>query len=439
MSSIEGNNALDQSYNDATGSLTGGGKNDELDKEAFLKLLITQFQYQDPLNPMEDKEFIAQLAQFSALEQSMKTNQNMELLLNSQAQQTSISITNYIGKEVSARGFGVSKEGAKTSLIQYASNEELSSCSVNIMDSMGQIVRTVDLGPQAPGIHDFTWDGKKSDGSEAADGVYTIAFTGKNVKGEPAFVDTSVSGRVTGTSSYNGEYYLRLSDGRSVLLSNVREVVESNEVKVEPGKEIVGTDSDDYLEGEEKKADTISAGAGNDIILYDGYDKLVDGGEGFDFIIAKGDLSDNVKNVEAVLRGPDAESIKSMKDLEGMGISIKSGKLDMTVDSWKNNWDNATKNQWSYKGDKKVTIEILDTNSVSGLPADGGNTPKPDSSTSPDSVTKNSNPLVQEKTPTFSQALADGLKNSIPTTGQTLREKASSAINNYMKGLIPQN
>ncbi len=254
MSSIEGNNALDQSYNDATGSLTGGGKNDELDKEAFLKLLITQFQYQDPLNPMEDKEFIAQLAQFSALEQSMKTNQNMELLLNSQAQQTSISITNYIGKEVSARGFGVSKEGAKTSLIQYASNEELSSCSVNIMDSMGQIVRTVDLGPQASGIHDFTWDGKKSDGSEAADGVYTIAFTGKNVKGEPAFVDTSVSGRVTGTSSYNGEYYLRLSDGRSVLLSNVREVVESHEVAVEPGKEIVGTDGDDFLEGEEKKA-----------------------------------------------------------------------------------------------------------------------------------------------------------------------------------------
>jgi hypothetical protein len=46
----------------------------ELDKEAFLKLLITQLQYQDPLNPMDDKDFVAQMAQFSALEQMQNMN-----------------------------------------------------------------------------------------------------------------------------------------------------------------------------------------------------------------------------------------------------------------------------------------------------------------------------------------------------------------------------
>ena len=54
-----------------------------LDRDAFMKILITQLRYQDPLNPMEDKEFIAQMAQFSSLEQMQQMNRSLNNFLES--------------------------------------------------------------------------------------------------------------------------------------------------------------------------------------------------------------------------------------------------------------------------------------------------------------------------------------------------------------------
>lgn len=64
----------------------------DLGKDEFLKLLITELQHQDPTNPMEDREFIAQMAQFSSLEQMLNFNKNMETLLESVSFQSSFNL-----------------------------------------------------------------------------------------------------------------------------------------------------------------------------------------------------------------------------------------------------------------------------------------------------------------------------------------------------------
>lgn len=74
--------------------------NSTLGKDAFLQILITQLQNQDPTNPMDDREFIAQMAQFSSLEQMQNMTKAMENLLISQQQTQLMSYTNFIGKEV---------------------------------------------------------------------------------------------------------------------------------------------------------------------------------------------------------------------------------------------------------------------------------------------------------------------------------------------------
>ncbi len=229
--------AIDNSYKNAIGDALNsstGGK--EMDKEAFLQLLVTQFKYQDPLNPMEDKEFVAQLAQFSALEQSMTMNKNIEKLYTLQGLQTQIGAANYIGRDVSARGFGVSvsDKGKTISSLQYAISEEMSTGFVNVLDSTGNTVATLTLGAKAAGIHDLPWDGYQSNGNKAPDGVYTMAFVTYNANGDRMLVDASVGGRVDAVSTYNGEQYLRLTDGRVVLLSNVREIVQPKQVTDKP-------------------------------------------------------------------------------------------------------------------------------------------------------------------------------------------------------------
>ena len=74
--------------------------NSELGKDAFLKLLITQLQHQDPTNPMDDREFISQMAQFSSLEQMQNMTKAMESLLASQQQTQLMNYSTFIGKEV---------------------------------------------------------------------------------------------------------------------------------------------------------------------------------------------------------------------------------------------------------------------------------------------------------------------------------------------------
>lgn len=242
----------------ATGIFSQQAGKSELGKEDFLKLLVTQFKYQDPLNPMEDKEFIAQLAQFSALEQQMSTNEKMESLLSIQKQQQMIGAASFIGQEVSARGYGVSVKGDTISNIQYAINEEMVKGYVNIFDASNQLVTTVQLDSKAPGIHDFDWDGLLPNGSKVPDGVYTVNIAGQNSAGAPVLVDTSVSGKVEAVTLYQGDQILRLSDGRLVSLSNVREVVQPK--TVEAGDD---TESDDSEDGESSGGDNSDSGETN--------------------------------------------------------------------------------------------------------------------------------------------------------------------------------
>ncbi len=232
-------NATSSAVSSAITSSTGSS---ELDRDAFMLLLVTQFQYQDPLNPMEDKEFIAQLAQFSSLEQLMNLNESMVGLTDATNNQQMINATSYIGKAVDVTGTSIGKQTDVTTgettvgTLRYAIGENSVKGQINVFDSNNNLVASVARPAESAGTtHEFTWDGKMYSGEEAPDGVYRIVPTFYNADGDSIIdYDATVDGLVSGVINEGGITYLSLSDGRMTPLSEVRRVSTPTVVSTTP-------------------------------------------------------------------------------------------------------------------------------------------------------------------------------------------------------------
>ncbi|MGL4722344.1 MAG: flagellar hook assembly protein FlgD [Desulfovibrionaceae bacterium] len=192
--------------------------------EAFIKLLFTQLQNQDPTNPMDNNAMIAQLAQFSALGLQQESTDLMNELLAIAQKNEQFSAVGYIGKTIRAKGFEVSKEKNDVSTIYYSSNQPIKEGILRIYGKDKEIIYTEDLGSKQAGFYEYRWDGQNSEGKNMPDGTYTFAIEAKTDEGKPILVHTEVSGEVVSAVTENNQIYLRLKDGRIVQLNSVYEV-----------------------------------------------------------------------------------------------------------------------------------------------------------------------------------------------------------------------
>lgn len=195
-----------------------------LDKDAFLTLFVKQLQMQDPFNPMDAKDSSAQLAQFSQLEQTTEMNKTLTSLLQQSVMNSVNNAVSYIGKDVVAAGYGISKKGEQVSNVSYNIPKDAASVKAHIYDNKNNLIQTINLGGKQAGDFTFSWNGNKSTGAKALDGNYTVAFEARDQNGELIQVTTKVSGKVASVSVENGQVMLKLEDGRQVPLNNVSEI-----------------------------------------------------------------------------------------------------------------------------------------------------------------------------------------------------------------------
>jgi flagellar basal-body rod modification protein FlgD len=185
----------------ATSSSATGPK--QLGQEDFLKLLVTQLKNQDPLKPIENEAFIAQLAQFSQLEQSSKLVTLMQQNLDSQAAGRQVSLVPLIGHKIKISGSAV-ELGAGPATMGYTLAGDASSVQVSVFDSTGRVVRSLDMGAQAAGAQQVTWDGKDQNGQAMPAGTYQFSVEAKDILGNSVGTTLSSTATVSGVRMENG-------------------------------------------------------------------------------------------------------------------------------------------------------------------------------------------------------------------------------------------
>lgn len=201
-------------------------KNDALGKDAFLKLLVTQLQHQDPLNPLDDKEFIAQLAQFSSLEQMSNVAEGIKSLTEKTTQQDMLNAVNYIGKEVTASGSAMTKLGSAITPVYFTLSGTAATVYANVYDANNNLIRTDKFTSMQAGEFEYTWDGTDYNGAAVASGQYNVYFSAEGPTGAAVMVNSEVSGTITALEQSGGATYFRLSDGRKVSFGDIKKVVQ---------------------------------------------------------------------------------------------------------------------------------------------------------------------------------------------------------------------
>jgi flagellar basal-body rod modification protein FlgD len=147
----------------------------DLGRDAFLKLLTTQLTNQSPLDPMDNEAFVAQLAQFSSVEGIKGMQASLENMVSGMRQEQMVSGANLVGKKVVIEGGSFIGGNNEDSVGTVNLSGEADSLSFNIYDSAtGELVYSETKRNVNAGSRSLSWDGRSKDGSVLPYGAYTM-------------------------------------------------------------------------------------------------------------------------------------------------------------------------------------------------------------------------------------------------------------------------
>jgi flagellar basal-body rod modification protein FlgD len=183
----------------------------------FLTLLMTQLQNQDPTSPLDSNQFTSELVQFSSVEQQINTNSDLTQLIQlTQASQVEQS-SGMLGKQVTVNSTQLSLQNGSAAVNFNTTTAE--PVAIAVTNAAGVQVASATLTSTA-GSNTWTWDGKTGNGTQLADGAYTVSVTALGTNGSTSAVPFTVTGTATSVVNNSGTVDLQMG-GLTLPFSDV--------------------------------------------------------------------------------------------------------------------------------------------------------------------------------------------------------------------------
>jgi flagellar basal-body rod modification protein FlgD len=191
------------------------------DLDNFLKLLTTQLQHQDPLEPLDTNQFTEQLVQFATVEQQIASNENLEKMATLMDTSRTTAALGYLGRTVDMEGSTISLKDNKAN-IRFSGEKPAANTTVEILNNKNEVIRSLPA-PTGAGVQSLTWDGLNGQGQRLPEGKYNIRVKAEDASGRAVSRSTLISGVVDSVST-NADGISLSVGGKSISADQVLNV-----------------------------------------------------------------------------------------------------------------------------------------------------------------------------------------------------------------------
>lgn len=201
-----------------------------LDKDDFMRIMITEMKHQDPTKPMDSDRMVAQMSQLTSVEQIKNMGEAVNRLVDKNTASDRLAMSAMIGKSVTVdKGRFVHSKGAFSAL-NYQLPQDAAKVKVTVLDEQGEEVFTKELEPQKKGSQVFNWDGIATNGVAVKSGNYSVRVDAENEKGSKIKIDPISQEHIVGVSFDGKESYFLVGQPQQP-----QKVAMSNVIRIESG------------------------------------------------------------------------------------------------------------------------------------------------------------------------------------------------------------
>lgn len=198
-------------------------KKGELDQADFLKMLVAQMKFQNPMEPQDPSKFMDQMSQMSMIQGMQKMQDTFKGMTNTLVANQALQATSLIGRTVLVPSDTGNLLPGGDIRGQVDLQQSTAALQVKVSDASGNVVKVMDLGTHPDGAVDFTWNGTLDDGTKAPTGEYKFAVDAM-VEDKMTAQDIHLSALVDSVNIDKQGVALNLRDGRQFGLNDVSKI-----------------------------------------------------------------------------------------------------------------------------------------------------------------------------------------------------------------------